>query len=192
MNLQMICIDRSYYSLPGHLASGKLYRVGRSSDCDFVLKDKSVSRYHAEVTVNEDRIFVKDLGSRNGTFVEDCRIEEAEVLPTQSVRFGNAQFQLIGYGDQPPSRDDSMAPTFVVNSTGTAAAALKQLSDAQRRVLDLLLEGKSEKEVASKLRISQHTVHNHVKKIYLKMSVNSRPELLALFVTEERPVAGRK
>ena len=60
------------------------------------------------------------------------------------------------------------------------------MPDRQRSTLDLLLDGKSEKEVAARLDISPHTVHNHVKEIYKRMNVNSRPELLALFVSESK------
>jgi DNA-binding CsgD family transcriptional regulator len=67
-----------------------------------------------------------------------------------------------------------------------------QLSEAQKRVLDLLLDGNSEKEVAVRLEISRHTVHNHVKEIYKKMTVNSRPELLALFVAESQKPGKKK
>ena len=43
-----------------------------------------------------------------------------------------------------------------------------------RRVLDLLLSGRSEKKVAAKLALSPHTVHNHAKEIYEKLGVSTR------------------
>ena len=45
--------------------------------------------------------------------------------------------------------------------------------------LQLLLAGDSEKEVANKLGLSQHTVHIHVKKLYKRLDVSSRAELMA-------------
>lgn len=183
MMLRMICTDESLSDGPGYLAAGESYRVGRSSACAFVVTDLSVSRFHAEVTPCETGVRVKDLGSRNGTYVNGLRVNEADVQPGQSVRFGNAQFQLVRH-DQPEedsSHANSEVSTYIMpQSEQSVAAAL--LSDAQKRVLNLLLEGKSEKEVASKLTVSPHTVHNHVKEIYRRMNVNSRPELLALFV----------
>jgi predicted component of type VI protein secretion system len=43
--------------------------VGRSEDCDIVLPDRQVSRYHAEVKWQGDHFQVEDLGSKNGTHV---------------------------------------------------------------------------------------------------------------------------
>lgn len=56
------------------------------------------------------------------------------------------------------------------------------LSLAEQRVLHWLLEGLSKKEVANKLNLSQHTVHNHVRSICLTLRVTLRGELLAIFV----------
>jgi DNA-binding CsgD family transcriptional regulator len=53
------------------------------------------------------------------------------------------------------------------------------LSPAQRRVLAALLEGNSEKDVAARLKLSPHTIHNHVREIYARFGVHSRPELMA-------------
>ena len=60
----------------------------------------------------------------------------------------------------------------------------RELSDRQREVLILLLRGHSEKEVASSLGVSTHTVHTHVKRLYTEFGVSSRGELLALFVDQ--------
>jgi DNA-binding CsgD family transcriptional regulator len=45
-----------------------------------------------------------------------------------------------------------------------------------------LLEGHSEKEVATSLFLSPHTVHDHVKFLYRHFGVTSRAELLAKFI----------
>jgi len=54
-----------------------------------------------------------------------------------------------------------------------------RLTGREREVLDALLRGGSEKEVAAELRISRETVHTHVKSIYLAYGTRSRAELLA-------------
>ena len=56
------------------------------------------------------------------------------------------------------------------------------LSPRQRETLDLLLAGNAEKQIATRLSISQHTVHVYVKSLYKRFGVNSRPELLAKWV----------
>jgi len=187
MLLRLICTDESLVNGPGYLASGESYRIGRSSSCSFVVKDLSASRFHAEVTAYRESVLVKDLGSRNGTFVNGVRVEEAELKPGQAVRFGTVQFQLIAHDQPGSSHVNSELSTFLINpNSSVSPAALDELSDAQKGVLALLLEGRSEKDVAKHLHISQHTVHNHVKSIYKRMGVNSRPELLALFVADSK------
>jgi DNA-binding CsgD family transcriptional regulator len=53
------------------------------------------------------------------------------------------------------------------------------LSPRQRDVLVCLMEGDSEKQVARRLNISQHTVHDYVKMLHVRFGVRSRGELLA-------------
>ncbi|MEM7228812.1 MAG: helix-turn-helix transcriptional regulator [Planctomycetota bacterium] len=56
------------------------------------------------------------------------------------------------------------------------------LTVAQQQVLHLALTGISERDIAGKLHRSQHTVHSHLKEIYRRFNVGSRPELMALFI----------
>jgi DNA-binding CsgD family transcriptional regulator len=51
-----------------------------------------------------------------------------------------------------------------------------------KSVLERLLAGDSEKQVAYHLGLSKHTVHEYVKALYRRLDVNSRGELMALFV----------
>ena len=53
-----------------------------------------------------------------------------------------------------------------------------QLSNREQEVANLLLEGKSNKQIASSLRISERTVEFHLKNIYDKFQVRSRVELV--------------
>jgi DNA-binding NarL/FixJ family response regulator len=56
------------------------------------------------------------------------------------------------------------------------------LSRRQRQTLELLLSGNAEKQIASHLSISRHTVHVYVKSLYKRFGVCSRGELLARWV----------
>jgi len=53
------------------------------------------------------------------------------------------------------------------------------LSPRMRQTLDLLASGKSEKQVATHLGISRHTVHDHVKQLHRRTGASSLGELLA-------------
>ncbi len=56
------------------------------------------------------------------------------------------------------------------------------LSPRMRQILDRLLAGDSEKQIASQLHVSVHTVHTYVKRLHKTLNVSSRGELLAKFV----------
>lgn len=43
--------------------------IGRNDDCDIMLPDRQVSRYHARISWNHDHYEIEDLGSKNGTHV---------------------------------------------------------------------------------------------------------------------------
>ena len=48
--------------------------VGRGADCGIVLDDDQVSREHAQFLVDGDRVVIRDLGSRNGTYVNGAAV----------------------------------------------------------------------------------------------------------------------
>ena len=67
--------------------------IGRSQDNQIVLKDPTISRHHAWVKAEGDAFLVFDVGSANGTFVNDERVEAPRELQSgDSVRFGDAEF----------------------------------------------------------------------------------------------------
>ena len=63
-------------------------RVGRDEANDFTISHESVSGAHCEFTVSEAGIFVKDLGSTNGTFVNRTPVTEIQLQPGQHVQLG--------------------------------------------------------------------------------------------------------
>lgn len=56
------------------------------------------------------------------------------------------------------------------------------LTPRMRQILDRLLAGDGEKQIAQTLGISTHTVHTYVKRLHKTLGVSSRGELLARFV----------
>jgi hypothetical protein len=75
------------------LTAGRLV-LGRSSDCQLVFTDDTVSRRHAELRLHEGRWILRDLGSSNGTWVNGRQIMEAEVAPGDEVHLGACRFRL--------------------------------------------------------------------------------------------------
>jgi len=78
-----------------HLAPG-CNRFGREGANDVLVPHSSVSRQHCEVWLTEDAVLVRDLGSRNGTFVDEQRVQEAQILDGQTLRIGDVQMVLTG------------------------------------------------------------------------------------------------
>ena len=69
--------------------------LGRARECDCVVADPAVSRRHAELRREDERWFLRDLGSRNGTRVNGVRLlEEAEVRPGDRVSLAEVRFRL--------------------------------------------------------------------------------------------------
>ena len=75
------------------LTAGRLL-LGRSSACQLVFSDDTVSRRHAELRLMDGRWMLRDLGSSNGTWVNGRRVVEAEVGPGDEVALGHCSFRL--------------------------------------------------------------------------------------------------
>jgi pilus assembly protein CpaF len=72
--------------------------IGKDPGCELVLSGWKVSRRHAELFVNNERVYIRDLDSTFGTFVNDARVDAATpIAPTDRVRIGT-QAMSIGWG----------------------------------------------------------------------------------------------
>lgn len=70
--------------------------VGRHQSADIVLQAAEISRKHAAFLVKEDALWVQDLGSSNGTFVNDQRIDvEALLKEGDIVQFASLKFSVL-------------------------------------------------------------------------------------------------
>ena len=69
--------------------------VGRSSDLDMVLVEDMVSRKHARITMQTDQIWIEDLGSTNGTFVNGSQVDGlAPIAFGDEIQIGQARLRL--------------------------------------------------------------------------------------------------
>ncbi len=62
--------------------------LGRDDDCQVKLLGKEASRHHAEIRRDGPLHILKDLGSRNGVFVNGAQVSEAPISPGQVLRLG--------------------------------------------------------------------------------------------------------
>lgn len=72
--------------------------LGRERECDIVIPGTHLSRKHAMITLNNNELSIKDLGSANGTFVNNKKIDTARVLPGDQVRLDVYSFKIFGPG----------------------------------------------------------------------------------------------
>lgn len=69
------------------------HRIGRGSDCDIQLVDTAVSQHHAELKTDGRRWWLKDLASRNGTFVAGKPIRSRRLQPGDNIVIGELRFR---------------------------------------------------------------------------------------------------
>ena len=70
------------------LVEGSSQVLGRFPPADVTIRDSSMSRQHACVELHEGQVQVEDLGSTNGTWIGDERVERATLEAGDEVRFG--------------------------------------------------------------------------------------------------------
>ena len=72
--------------------------VGRHPESDIFLNDVTVSRQHCRFVLEEGRLMLEDSGSTNGTYVNDARVDEAQLRAGDEVLVGRFHF-LVAHGD---------------------------------------------------------------------------------------------
>lgn len=63
--------------------------IGRSAEADIVILDEKVSRMHCGIRLWDGEFYLKDLKSRNGTFVNGERVEMVRLKPGDRIRIGS-------------------------------------------------------------------------------------------------------
>ena len=87
--LEEECIRKSVYPLSGTVT------IGRGTDNTITLSHPTVSRSHAKIKYNEGIWIVEDMGSANGIFVDDNRVENAVLEPGKTYHIGKAALRFI-------------------------------------------------------------------------------------------------
>jgi len=87
--------------------------IGRDSDCEVPLADQGVSRRHAEVYRIGEMYFIRDLGSRNGSFVNDEEVKEAMLRNGDRIRIGST---VLTFEDVPPEVESNIPQEVLYSS----------------------------------------------------------------------------
>ena len=65
-----------------------LTQIGRHPDSDILLDDITVSRRHAEIVKTSNSLIIRDLGSLNGTYVNQSRVDELAIAHGDEIQVG--------------------------------------------------------------------------------------------------------
>jgi DNA-binding NarL/FixJ family response regulator len=84
------------------------------------------------------------------------------------------------------SKDESAGAAR--RSAGLAAATTEQLSDKEEKVLSLITEGMSNRQIANSMSLAEGTIKNYVSRIMDKLHANTRTELAVLSSRQRRDV----
>ena len=84
-----------------------LVLVGRREDCDVQLEHKSVSKLHCVIVKTDGLLLLRDLGSTNGTRVNNQRVRRAALLPNDLLNIASLRFRVQFLpGESPPAADE--------------------------------------------------------------------------------------
>lgn len=92
--------------------------VGRKQGvCDFVLDRGSISKMHCLIVKTDGLLFIRDLGSTNGTKVNGQRVTRGALLPGDELAFASVKFR-VHLGPAPADEDDAEPdhPTEMITS----------------------------------------------------------------------------
>lgn len=106
---------------------GAAVSIGRASDCSIPIKDRYLSRKHAELIAVGSGWMLKDLGSANGTYLNGSRVERNELLkPGDRIRLGDTEIVFESSG---ASTDRFIAVNNDANPSPTIAIPIGEISD---------------------------------------------------------------
>lgn len=80
------------------LVPGKEIVIGRSGEIDMILAEDMVSRRHARIVFQGDEIFIEDMNSTNGTFVNGEKIRRSRLREGDRVLVGTSILKVV-YSD---------------------------------------------------------------------------------------------
>lgn len=103
--------------------------VGREVECDIPLKSGHISRYHSKISVSPNGIFIEDLKSTNGTFVNGQRINaRTRIGLGDEIRFHDIPFRIVS--DESGDEDATLIGEIPEPSLSADAIAAEEFSES--------------------------------------------------------------
>lgn len=151
--------------------------IGRDKTCDLCLRDAYVSRHHCWVERQDDSWYVRDLGSRNGTWVNGARVTQpTEVESGAVLKVGRTLMRVEETTESTETSYQPPWPTLDLDFTHKTARlddqlVLPPLTDAQWKALVLLWERRgravTREEIAANVwpELSRQDASRHVDRL---------------------------
>ncbi|MBD2187744.1 adenylate/guanylate cyclase domain-containing protein [Pseudanabaena mucicola] len=133
--------------------------IGRGLDNSIVVEDeaRSLSRHHAEIQVTDKGIYVSDLGSSNGTFVNQTKIIKQKLNNGDLVQFGSVIFRLtddVATSNHPSSSHSGLSILMRVSPEKSRGHMQDLLDKRANTGSMLMIQGTDEvQRTAAKLKV---------------------------------------
>jgi pSer/pThr/pTyr-binding forkhead associated (FHA) protein len=98
MNVRLVSMD----ALADITLNGEVTLVGRHSSCEVRLQSSRVSRRHCCLIAAGNQVLVRDLGSTNGTKINNQPIVSGTLVPGDELRIAHYRFRLVTQTDERP------------------------------------------------------------------------------------------
>lgn len=112
--------------------------IGRDPSCDVIINDRQVSRYHTRLERRADGIWIEDLGSKNGTYVNGHRLEDpVRLRENDMVQIALVQHFAFLLSDATMPLDTMSLPTAALPSAPAAPlSSVPPVTQRQRFYLE--------------------------------------------------------
>ena len=164
--------------------SGVAFKIGRHETCDIVLDNDEASRWHAQFSIRQGQLYLEDLGSTNGTYINKRELKgEHVVAGGDVVTIGEQSFLVI----EPGSAGNTTIFGARLGSDETSLVV--DQSDPDETALRMALShppGWTAKDEAffSESRESQH--EKVMENLIRNQSIDTHSNVAAFMVTSER------
>lgn len=146
MELKLVVLAGAKQGLEIPLKKEK-FLIGRAKECALRAGSEAISRRHCAIVRAGDRVTARDLGSRNGTFVNDERIEKEVPLSVgDELRVGPLKFRIAAMSSAPAAEAKAAPPAAEPKSQ--KKPPVKDIAGAVQRTIDKAEEGATEDDVS--------------------------------------------
>ncbi len=123
------------------LSDGEPLTIGTAEEVSLRLADRTVSRFHLELSAEVGGVLARDLGSTNGTYVGGVRLREAVVPSGTTIALGDSRVRVLDAGSA--SLDAGVTVPGLVGRSPAAQALALRVARAAATDAPVLVTGES-------------------------------------------------